>query len=225
MGGSAARQAGRGSSHPRAGKRCIEDEGTSQKKAVIVDLALVTDAATEPITTAEAKSHVRQDGSDDDTYIDTCIKAARLWVERTRGLGLITQTWDGSLDAFPSGAIVIPKYPLVSISSVTYYDEDLSTSTVFSSTKYQVDAAKRPPRIYLKNGESWPTDSLRLSSGVVVRFVAGYGAASAVPADIKHAIKLLVGQMYVQREPEVTGTIVSRVGYAIDALLAPYALY
>lgn len=190
-----------------------------------MDLSLVTDAATEPITTAEAKAHLRVDTADDDTYIDTCIKSARLWVERTRGMGLITQTWDGSLDAFPSGAIVIPKYPLVSVTSVTYYDDDLSTSTVFSDTKYQVDKAKRPPRIVLKSSESWPGDSLRLSSGVVVRFVAGYGAASAVPADIKHAIKLLVGQMYAHREPEVTGTIVARLGFTLDALLAPFGLY
>lgn len=191
-----------------------------------MDLALVTDASTEPITTAEAKTHLRVDSSDDDTYIDTLVKSARRWIENTRGMGLITQTWDGSLDAFPyDGPLVIPKYPLVSVSSVTYYDEDLSASTVFSSSKYQVDTAKRPPRIYLKNGESWPTDSLRLSSGVVVRFVAGYAAASAVPADIKHAIKLLVGQMYAHREPEVTGTIVAKLGFTIDALLAPYGLY
>lgn len=189
-----------------------------------MELVLVTDAATEPVTTAEAKTHLRVDSSDDDTYIDTLVKSARLWVERTRGMGLITQTWDGSLDAFPRGAIVIPKYPLVSVTSVTYYDDDLVTSTVFSSAKYQVDTAKRPPRIVLKSGESWPGDALRLSSGVVVRFVAGYGAASAVPADIKHAIKLLVGQMYTQREIEVTGTIVARFGFALDALLAPYGL-
>ena len=190
-----------------------------------MDFSLVTDAATEPVTTAEAKSHLRVDSSDDDTYIDTLVKSARRWIESTRGMGLITQTWDGSLDAFPTGAIVIPKYPLVSVSSVTYHDDDLSTSTVFSSSNYQVDTAKRPPQIVLKSGQSWPGDSLRLSSGVVVRFVAGYGAASAVPADIKHAIKLLVGQMYAHREPEVTGTIVARLGFTIDALLAPYGLY
>lgn len=191
-----------------------------------MDLSLVTDATTEPITTDEAKTHLRVETTADDTYIDTCIKSARLWIERTRGMGLITQTWDGSLDAFPyDGPIRIPMYPLVSITSVTYHDEDLSTSTVFSSTKYQVDAAKRPPRIYIKNGESWPTDSLRLSSGVVVRFVAGYGAASTVPSDIKHALKLLVGQMYTFREPEVTGTIVARLGFTLDALLAPHGLF
>lgn len=191
-----------------------------------MNFSLVTAPAAEPVTTAEAKTHLRVDSSDDDTYIDTLVKSARLWVERTNGLALVTQTWDGSLDAFPGGdVIVIPKYPLVSVTSVTYHDDDLSTSTVFSSGSYQVDTMTRPPRIVLKNGSTWPGDTLRLSSGVVVRFVAGYGAASAVPEDIKHAIKLLVGSMYQNREPEVVGATVSRVGFAVDALLAPYRLW
>lgn len=191
-----------------------------------MNFSLVTAPAAEPVTTAEAKTHLRVDSSDDDTYIDTLVKSARLWVERTNGLALVTQTWDGSIDAFPRGdRIVVPKYPLVSVSSITYHDADLSTSTVFSSANYQVDVAARPPRIVLKDGADWPTDTLRASSGVVVRFVAGYGAASAVPEDIEHAIKLLVGQMYNHREPEVTGTIVTPIQFAIDALLAPYRLW
>lgn len=193
-----------------------------------MNFTLVTAPSEEPVTTAEAKAHLREDlaSARNDNYIDGLVKSARRWIENTRGMALVTQTFDGFIDGFPSeGAIVIPKYPLASVTAVTYYDDDLSTSTVFSSTKYQVDAAKRPPRIVLKNGSSWPTDSLRLSSGVAVRLVAGYGEAPDVPDDIKHAIKLLVGQMYVHREPEVTGTIISRVHFAVDALLAPFGLY
>lgn len=185
---------------------------------------LVTAPADEPITTAEAKSHLRVDGSDEDTYIGTLITAARQWVEETHGLALVTQTWDLSLGGFPRGVYIpIQKAPLVSVTSVTYYDDDLSTSTVFSSSSYQVDTAERV--IALKDGQLWPSDSLRLSSGVVVRFVAGYGDAGDVPEAIKHAIKLLVAQMYANREPEITGTVVARVQFAVNALLAPYRLY
>lgn len=189
-----------------------------------MDFTLITAPASEPITVAEAKLHLRVDGTDEDTLIDSLVKTARRWIENTHGLALVTQTWDGSLDAFPY-EIVIPKYPLVSVTSITYHDDDLTTSTVFSSSNYQVDKAKRPPRIVLKNGSSWPTDSLRLSSGVVTRFVAGYGAASAVPDDIKAALKLLVGQMYMHREPEIVGTIISPVEFTVNALLAPHRLY
>lgn len=193
-----------------------------------MDLTLVTAPAAEPITTAEAKTHLRVDSSDDDTYIDTLIKAARRWVEHTHGVVCVNTTYDGALDAFPhvDGVIAFPRYPLSSVTSITYYDDDGSTSTVFSSGSYQVDTFKRPPRVVLKSGSSWPTDSLRLSSGVVVRFVAGYGAAaSAVPEDIKHAVKLLVGAMYAHREPEVTGATIAKVGFAVDSLLSPHRLY
>lgn len=193
---------------------------------MIGSFTLVTAPAAEPITTAEAKEQVRQDGTDEDTYIDTLIVAARRWVERTSGRALINQTWDYSLDRFPQSAFIeIPKFPLSSVTSITYYDDDLSTSTVFASSKYQVDTARTPGRIALKDGETWPVDSLRLSSGVVIRFVAGYGAAgSSVPEDLRHVIKLLVAQMYTHREPEVTGTIVSRVQFAVDSLMSDYRI-
>lgn len=191
-----------------------------------MNFSLVTAPAAEPISTAEAKTHLRVDSSDDDTYIGTLVTAARRWVENTYGLALVTQTWDGSITAFPRGDVIaIPKYPVASVTSVTYHDDDLSTSTAFSSSNYQVDVATRPPRIVLKNGVNWPADTLRLSSGVVVRFDAGYGDAADVPEDIKHAVKLLVGQMYAHREPEVTNTTVSKIGFAVDALLAPYRLW
>ena len=193
-----------------------------------MDLTVVTAPVAEPITTTEAKTHCRVDSADDDTYIDTLIKSARMWVERTHGLVCVNTTYDGSIDGFPfvDGAIVFPRYPLSSVTSITYHSEDLTTSTVFSSASYQVDTRKRPPRVVIKNGSSWPADSLRLSSGVVVRFVAGYGAAaSAVPEDIKHAVKLLVGQMYAHREPEVTNAALGKVQFAVESLLAPHRLY
>ncbi len=44
--------------------------------------SLITDAASEPLTTAEAKLHLRVDGSTEDTYIDNLIKAARIYCEK-----------------------------------------------------------------------------------------------------------------------------------------------
>lgn len=185
-----------------------------------------TAPAAEPITLADAKLHLRVDGDDEDSLIESLVVAARRWIEQTHGLALVTQTWDGALARFPRGSeIMVPKYPLVSVTSITYHDDDLSTSTVFSSSSYQVDTRPRPPRIVLKNGSSWPTDSLRLSSGVVVRAVFGFGDPVNVPPGIVHAMRLLVANMYEHREPEVTGTIVAEVDFAVDALLAPYRLF
>lgn len=136
----------------------------------------VTLPTAEPIALEEAKNHVHQDSTAEDVYIGTLVSAARAEVERITGLALVLQTWDMALDGFPVGGrdIVLKKGPLISVSSITYYDDDLSTSTVFSSSSYQADTIKLPPRIALKYGETWPTDLLRQSSGVVIRFKAGY---------------------------------------------------
>lgn len=190
-------------------------------------LTLVTAPTVEPVSLAEAKDHLRVDGDDEDTLIEALVGAARAWVEETYGRALTTQTWDLALNGFPRCRwISIPRAPLQSVTSLTYYDEDLSTSTVFSSANYQVDTLRTPGVLALKNNVFWPTDTLRPSSGVVVRFVAGYGAtAASVPEPIKQAIKLLAGTMYLHRETEVTGTIVARIGFAADALLASYRVW
>ena len=64
-------------------------------------LTLATEPTAEPVTLAEAKTHCRVDTSDDDTYITTLIKAARLYTEEATNRALITQTWDWYFDSFP----------------------------------------------------------------------------------------------------------------------------
>lgn len=190
-------------------------------------LKLVTGPTEEPLTVAEAKHHLRVSHTLEDGYIGSLVIAARRWVESTTGRALVSQTWDYALDCFPRGpAITIPRAPLQSVESVTYYGRDLVTETVMDPSLYQVDTLREKGAIALLDGASWPSDSLRTSSGVVVRFVAGYGDTPAdVPEDIVHATKLLVGEMYAFREPEITGTIISKVGFAVDALLAPHRLW
>jgi uncharacterized phiE125 gp8 family phage protein len=190
-------------------------------------LKLVTGPTDEPLTVEEARTHLRAGHTLEDGYIGSLVIVARRWVEQVTGRALVSQTWDYALDCFPRGpTIKIPRAPLRSVESVTYYGRDLVTEMVLDPSLYQVDTLRDPGVIALRDGASWPSDWLRTSSGVVVRFVAGYGDEAAdVPADIVHAIKLLVGEMYAFREPEITGTIISKVGFAVDALLAPYHLW
>ena len=180
--------------------------------------SLVTAPTTEPLTTAEAKDHLRVTHTDDDTDIDSIVETARVWAEKETERAFITQTWDFFLDDFPADGIIrLPHPPLASVTTVKYTDEDATTST-FSSSKYYVDTAAEPGRVYLNKNQTWPTDSLRVRNGVEVRFVAGYGAASAVPATAKHLIRLLVGHWYDNREAMVVGTITKEIELAVEAL-------
>ena len=185
---------------------------------------VTTEPASEPVTTAEAKSHMRVDISDDDTLIDTYIAAARQWVERV-GLwrSLITQTITLTLDEFPCdyATIILPQPPAIAITSVTYIATD-GTSTVWGASNYRLDATHEPARLTPAYGVSWPS-TRDITGAVSIVYTAGYGAASAVPSAIKTAIKFLAANWYENREPTISGTIIGRVPWTVESLLEPYS--
>jgi len=55
-------------------------------------LVLTSGPASEPVTLAEAKTHLRVDGSAEDTLIASLIITSRLHVEAGLGLALVTQS-------------------------------------------------------------------------------------------------------------------------------------
>lgn len=190
-------------------------------------LVLLTGPLEEPVSVAEAKAHLRVDTAEDDTLIGFLITAAREHVEAHCRRALITQTWDLFLDRWPRGGeIVLPRARLVSVTSVQYHDEDGGTS-VFSAANYAVDAAGEPGRVRLQAGASWPSVGLRPVNGVQVRFVAGYGAATAVPRGIRQAVLLLVGALYENREEVIVaqGVSIGVLPFGVKALLAPHRVY
>jgi uncharacterized phiE125 gp8 family phage protein len=163
----------------------------------------VTPPATEALTLAEAKSHLRITGDDEDTLILGLISAAREWFERQTYRQLVTATWDLVLDALPSGsgAIRIPRAPLQSVASVKYYDEAGVLQTV-PATDYVVTISEEPGLIRCGQSLVWPTAATR-PDAVTVRFTAGYGAAAAVPQLVRSALKLMIGSLFEHREEMV----------------------
>ena len=176
---------------------------------------------------AEAKKHLREDGTDQDIIIDALIVAAREYAENRTHRALITQTWRAKMDAFPRGRdpIVLPLPPLVSVTSVSYIDPD-GVSQTWATSEYVVDAPSHPRamegRIYPALDKEYPTTASR-QDVVTVEYVAGYGIPAKVPEAIRSAIKLMVGNWYEHREATISGTIIQPVPMAVDALLGPYA--
>lgn len=180
-------------------------------------ITLITGPGAEPITTAEAKTQCRVSDSSEDAYIDALITAARRFFERLTGWQCVNATWELTLDSFPD-VIELPRYPLVSVTYIKYYDAN-NTQLTLSSALYDVDTASVPPRIRPVVGESWPTIYGRLNS-VVVRFVAGHGTAgSNVPDEYKQAIKFLVAHWFEHREPVVDGAVIADVPQTLKMLL------
>ena len=183
-------------------------------------LTLVTAPAVEPITLNEAKSHLRVDFADDDSYITALIVAARMIAEERTGRALITQTWDYVLDDFPiKDFISLRKPKLQSVTSVKYIDSDSAEQTVLTS-EYLVDADSSPGRIVLKFAKIWPVATLQPASAVRIRMVVGYGLAIDVPQPLKQAILFLVAHWYENRQP--VEKAMEKVPMTFDFLIGPY---
>jgi uncharacterized phiE125 gp8 family phage protein len=183
---------------------------------------LITAPALEPVTLAEAKLHLRVDGTDEDTLITPLIVAARQYAEHLTERALITQAWELVVDAFPSAEIRLPRPPLISITSVKY-DDTAGVERTLSPTTYSPDVYSEPGWLLPAHGYDWP-DTWDAANAVRVRYSAGYGAAaSAVPEGIKSWILLRVGSLYRQREELVDGRLITP-SY-IDRLLDPYRVY
>ena len=180
-----------------------------------MDWKVTTAPASEPITLANAKLHLRVDHSADDDLITALIKAARRWCELYQNRAYITQTITARLDSF-SDTIALPKPPLISVTSVKYYDSNGDQQTLDSSY-YDVDTTSTPGKITLAYGMSWPT--IRdVHHCIEIIYSSGYGAAADVPETVTQAMYLLIGHLYEHRE-SVSEIKLEEVPMGIKSLL------
>lgn len=212
-------------------------------------LAIVTPAASDPVTLAEAKAHCRVDFTTDDTYIGTLISAAVNWVESKTGRQLMSvtlrQSWDnsgvsmrpddialgrvlvsqhvnswrGGSNGFQTAEMQLAREPVSAVSWVKYYDNDDVQQTV-SSSDYWVDIDSTPPRVTPKT--AWPSVHWLRPNAFQIQFVAGYADATSVPALLKHAIKVMVAHWYEIREPVIQGVIIADVPMSAKHICETY---
>lgn len=150
-----------------------------------------------PVTVDEAKEHLRVVHTDDDQYIETLLSAATKWAEDFQCRTYVSRSHTEYLDEWPK--VIEPVYsPLVSVTSIKYYDTDGVQQTL-SNTLYRVDTNTEPGRITEAYNESWP-DIRLITNTIEIVYIAGYGTAEAVPDDVKVAIKMIVGHLYEHRE-------------------------
>ena len=166
-----------------------------------MSLSLTGGPATEPVTLAELKAQMKVNYAAEDTRLtEMVIPTARQLAEAHTGRAFITQTWVLTLRGFGVEPILIPRPPLVSITSVRYVDAHGATQTwTKGATGYQLDqptgAFARFATLQPAYGVSWPT-TRDIPGAVTITFEAGYGAAAAVPQGIKDAILLWAEGLY-----------------------------
>lgn len=183
-------------------------------------LKRTVDAASEPVTLTEAKSHLRVDHSDDDTYITGLITAARNIAENYTNSSFFTQTWVATMEWFTE-VIELRRGPVQSVSSLKYYDSS-NTLQTFDASGYFVDTNQDIPTIEADN--NWPSALYDRIDAIQVTYVTGYATVGAIPQAIKHAILMIIGHLYENRQDVVVGSQVNQMPQASRTLLNPYVL-
>ena len=166
----------------------------------------------EPITLAEAKLHLRVLSNDEDLYIEGLIPPARRYIELRSGITINQRQFIES--QFPAyGVIRLDKGPLVSIDEIAYTDE-VGGALTYDGARFFPGSSVILPAI----GESWPT--LGVSETFQITYTAGLSPAELATDDydnLTHAMKLLVGHWYANRESVVEGDY-REVPLAVNAL-------
>ena len=169
-----------------------------------MSLSLVTPSTEEPVTHEEIVLWLRLDEHNvtEDALIDSLLTRARQRWEEVSQRSALVQTFDYFLDDAPSDcALTLPKAPLVSVESISGFDDD-GTATSMSTSGYYVDTASEFGRVQPLSAFSYPTAS-RSINGFRVRFTAGYSSTpTSVPESVKTEIKQLVAHLYEHRGDE-----------------------
>jgi uncharacterized phiE125 gp8 family phage protein len=200
-----------------------------------VGYVLVTPPGQEPVSTQEAKLHLKVTSLAEDTLIQALIVAARQYAEHETQRSLMAQTWRLTLDRFPYGgmsmsswgqefsipdnAIRIGKGPVTAITGITYVDMAAATQTL-SPSNYVADLSEPLARITPVFGKIWPP-TLPQIGAVNVTFAAGYGKAVDVPAGIKAWMLLRIAALYQNREE--IGKPLQPLPF-VDCLLDPFRI-
>ena len=170
--------------------RQFNSAGTFKLQSTIANNTATT--ATDNVANASLGADAPSTNTTADSQLTAWNISAREYGETFTHRGFITQTWDDKRAGFPcDGVIWLPKAPLISVTSVTYLDT-AGISQTWSNTLYTVDAPSGPKArmgcLVPNYGEVFPS-TREIVNAVTIRFVAGYGAAAAVPSLIKTCLK------------------------------------
>lgn len=180
-------------------------------------LKLVTAPASPVVSLPEAKKQVRAEyHTDDDTYLTGLVAVATAFIEGPNGIGvaLSPQTWRLSFDCFPC-EIRIPLGPVSAITSIGYVDSEGDDALVVD---WRVDFDTQPCRLWPARDVAWPAVTHE-PGAVKVTFVTGY---TVCPADLKHAVLLIVGHLYEHREAVTSDVKADELPMGVQNILDRY---
>jgi uncharacterized phiE125 gp8 family phage protein len=189
---------------------------------------LVEPADGDAVSLELAKAHLVIDHTIDDALITQIIGAATAYAEEICNRGFVEQTWEAVFRSFPVSScgedtyLELKRGNLIDPTPVITYRDAAGASQTLATSVYLVDDVSVPGRIRLAPDQTWPTIQNRWDA-VRVEYTVGWPDGD-VPKPIVQALLLLIAQMYENRTPEITGTIVSKIEFSFNALLSPYRI-
>jgi len=174
------------------------------------------------ILAADAKLYGRIHQASDDATVDRLITLATEFVFERTERQLITATWLLTRRRFPASsltAIVLPIYPVSSVTSVQYVDTAGLLQT-WDAAEWKLNKRTEPATIQPAYGQTYPITRDE-EEAVRITAVCGHGAASAdVPALHKQPLFELVNYWYSNRGSVSPPTIDGSFAPTIDAAIA-----
>ena len=172
----------------------------------------------EPITLAEAKTQLLVSHNQDDDYITSLIAAARTWCEHYCNRHFVRKAVEEYFGCF---ADIDLERPVIALQQIDYRDMG-GAWQILDAALYDVSG----DHVWLKSGQSWPALYL-CGLNVKINYTIGIDGDGAVPdqditafvpADVKHAIKLLLTHWYETRSA-VSDKIMKDIPFGVENLL------
>jgi uncharacterized phiE125 gp8 family phage protein len=186
----------------------------------------VTTATDDAISLEEIKDHLRIERGEtaDDEYLEGLRDVATEHVQDLTGLRLLTSVWYSYREDWPDhDNFELPYAPLQSVASTGItYTPSSGGSLKFSSTGWQQDSVSVPPRVVLKYDNDWPSEQLDINNPIRIKATYGYATSSKIPASLKHAMLLMIGNWYEHRESIVMGVSPAEIPRYITNMLDRY---
>ena len=161
--------------------------------------SVTTAPASEPVSTADAKTYLNVTHSIHDTLIANQVSAARAWYEGYTGTAVITQSITQIWDYTPENACFELSVGPVTGTPVVSYKDTAGAYQTWASSNYTLDTVSDPARIVKISTSGWPTIGYFPAVWKIV-YSAGYASAATVPEDTINAILMMTAFFYENRE-------------------------